>query len=89
MQGTTDREADGYSCRSDIASVQMPCRDKHYRQLHVLIGLRLILILASNPLLRLPKGLLPSEFTTKIVYTFLISAMRVTSSLHRILVDIQ
>jgi hypothetical protein len=67
----------------------LPCREKHYRQLNVLIGLRLILILASNPLLFFPKALLPSDFTTKILYTFLISTTRVTSSRHRILVDIR
>lgn len=49
----------------------------------------LILLLDSNPLLCLPKGLLPSDFTTKILYTFLISTTRVTSTLHRILLVIQ
>jgi len=51
------------------------------------ITLRSILILSSHIRLGLPSGLFHSRFATKILYAFLISAMRATCSAHTILID--
>jgi len=46
------------------------------------MSLNLILILSSHLRLGHPSGLFPSGFTTKILYAFLISPIRVTCPTH-------
>lgn len=50
--------------------------------------LRSVFILASHVSLCLPRGLLPSNFQTKILYAFLIYSLRSTCPVYLILLDL-
>jgi hypothetical protein len=52
------------------------------------ISARSILMLSTHLRLCLPRGLLPSGFSTNNLYTFLLSSIRATCFVHLILLDL-